>query len=133
MPPPARDPTPSSRADAAERDRARERSRLARAWAIALDPVYGLVGFGLIGYLIDRFAGTSPRWITILAITGLIAGFYRFMREAKKLNAENSARWSGRPFRQIEPEDPDTPPPPPPGPTADRPSARTATRSGENP
>ena len=109
MPGPARDPAPPSREQAAERDRARERSRQARAWAIALDPVYGLVGFGLIGYLIDRFAGTTPRWITILAIAGLIAGFYRFIREAKRLNAENSARWAGRPFRPVEPDEPDEP------------------------
>lgn len=109
-PRPPTSPAPRSREDQAERDRVRERTRQARAWAIALDPVYGLVGFGLIGYLIDRFAGTGPRWITILAITGLIAGFYRFLSEAKKLNAENSARWSGRPFRPVEPENPETKP-----------------------
>lgn len=69
-----------------------------------MDPVYGIIGFGLIGYLIDLAAGTAPRWLTILAITGLIVGFYRFIREARALNKANSARWAGRPFRAVEPE-----------------------------
>lgn len=81
-----------------------ERSRQARAWAIALDPVYGIVAFGLIGFGIDYWLGTYPRWTGILAITGLIAGFYRFIREAGRLNRENTRQWSGRPFRAVEPE-----------------------------
>ncbi len=87
-----------------------ERARQARAWAIALDPVYGLIGFGLIGYLIDRAAGTSLRWLAILAITGLIAGFVRFIREATSLNRDNTAKWKGRPFRPVEPEPSDNAP-----------------------
>lgn len=86
----------------------KERARQARAWAIALDPVYGIIGFGLIGYLIDRAAGTAPRWLTILAIAGLIGGFYRFIREAMSLNKDNTAKWKGRPFRPVEPEEPET-------------------------
>lgn len=87
-----------------------DRARQARAWSIALDPVYGLIGMGLLGFGIDALAGTRPRWTTILAITGLIVGFYRFIREARTLNAENTARWEGRPFRPVEPEADDDPP-----------------------
>lgn len=89
------DPDPPDRGD---------RARQARAWSIALDPVYGLIGMGLLGYGIDALAGTGARWTTILAITGLIVGFYRFIREAKSLNAENASRWAGRPYRDVDPD-----------------------------
>lgn len=81
-----------------------DRSRQARAWAIALDPVYGIIAFGLIGFGIDHWQGTYPRWTGILAVAGLIAGFYRFIREAGRLNRENTQKWAGRPFRPVEPE-----------------------------
>ncbi len=67
-----------------------DRVRQAKAWGIALDPVYGLIGMGLIGYIIDSLAGTGYRWTIILAIVGLIVGFYRFIREASSLNREQS-------------------------------------------
>lgn len=82
----------------------RERARQAKAWSIALDPVYGIIGFGLVGYGIDYFTGTFPRWTGIMAILGLIAGFWRFIKEAKNLNAENSQKWAGRPYRKVEPD-----------------------------
>lgn len=85
----------------------RQRARQARAWAIAMDPVYGLIGLGLLGYAIDHFAGTWPRWTSILAIVGLVGGFYRFIREAMSLNKENTRQWEGRPFRHVEAEEAD--------------------------
>lgn len=94
-------PTPSP--DLEESRRA-DRVRQAKAWAIAMDPVYGIVAFGLVGYLIDRWRGTWPLWTGIFAITGLVAGFYRFVREASKLNRDNARRWAGRPYRPVEPE-----------------------------
>jgi F0F1-type ATP synthase assembly protein I len=97
--PPQADPDPD-RDEARRRDRARQ----ARAWAIALDPVYGIIAFGLAGYGIDHWQGTWPRWTGILAITGLVAGFYRFIREAGRLNKDNSRQWTGRPYRAVEDE-----------------------------
>jgi F0F1-type ATP synthase assembly protein I len=67
-----------------------DRVRQAKAWSIALDPVYGLVGLGFIGYLIDQWANTGTLWTIILAITGLIVGFYRFIKEAMDLNKEQT-------------------------------------------
>lgn len=66
------------------------RVRQAKAWSIALDPVYGLIGMGAIGYGIDYLAGTGTLWTIILALTGLVVGFYRFIREALDLNKEQS-------------------------------------------
>ncbi len=67
-----------------------DRARQAKAWSIALDPVYGMIGLGLIGYAIDHFANTGMLWTIILAITGLVVGFYRFVREAMDLNKEQT-------------------------------------------
>lgn len=67
-----------------------DRARQAKAWSIALDPVYGLLGMGLIGFGIDYLAGTGMRWTIILGIVGLIVGFYRFVREASSLNREQT-------------------------------------------
>lgn len=74
-----------------EKQRRRDdRARQAKAWGIAMDPVYGLIGMGLIGYGIDYLADTGMRWTVILAILGLVVGFYRFIREAMSLNREQS-------------------------------------------
>lgn len=78
-----------------------DRTRQAKAWVIALDPLYGMVGMGLIGYGIDWLRGTEGlQWAIYLGITGLIVGFYRFIREAMSLNKEQtrtSARTDGDP------------------------------------
>ena len=58
----------------------------AKAWAIALNIVYGTLGFGAMGFAIDYFAGTSPLWLLILMGLGLVVGTYRFIREALELN-----------------------------------------------
>jgi F0F1-type ATP synthase assembly protein I len=87
------------RAPSAEEARA-NRYRQAKAWSIALDPVYGLIGMGLLGYLIDSLAGTGKTWTIILALTGLVGGFYLFIKEAMKLNKEqirSSKRTDGDP------------------------------------
>jgi len=85
---------PSSAAERANR------ARQAKAWSVALDPVYGLIGMGLIGFGIDSLAGTGKLWTTILALTGLVGGFYLFIKEAMKLNREqisSSDRTDGDP------------------------------------
>ncbi len=78
-----------------------DRTRQAKAWSIALDPVYGMIGLGAIGYAIDSLiTNTGLLWTIILAITGLIVGFYRFIREAMDLNREqtkSSPRTDGDP------------------------------------
>lgn len=70
------------------------RTNQAKAWSIAMDPVYGLIGMGLVGFLIDSLADTGKTWTIALSITGLVGGFYLFIKEASKLNREqtNSSR-----------------------------------------
>jgi F0F1-type ATP synthase assembly protein I len=68
-----------------------DRVRQARAWVLALDPIYGMVGFGALGYAIDRWVvGSGQTWMIALGLTGLVVGFYRFIREAMALNREQS-------------------------------------------
>jgi len=62
----------------------------ARAWVIALNIVYGLIGFGAIGFAIDHFAGTEPKWMLIMGGIGLFVGMYRFIREALAMNKATS-------------------------------------------
>jgi len=78
-----------------------DRARQAKAWGIALDPVYGLIGMGAIGYAIDHFiVGSGMTWTISLALLGLVVGFYRFIKEALDLNREqtqSSAKTDGDP------------------------------------
>lgn len=58
----------------------------AKAWVIALNIVYGLIGFGAMGFAIDHFAHTGPLWMLIMGGIGLFVGLYRFIREALEMN-----------------------------------------------
>ena len=73
-----------------ESEKRANRTRQAKAWSIAMDPVYGLIGMGLIGFLIDSVADTGKTWTVALSITGLVGGFYLFIKEASKLNREQT-------------------------------------------
>ena len=78
-----------------------------RAWAASLDVAVGLLGFGFIGWLIDRWLGHAPWWMLGLGVLGLIGGSYRFIREAMAINRTSSDR--SRRSRQTgrRPENPD--------------------------
>lgn len=82
-------------------DSSGDRTRQAKAWVIALDPLYGMVGMGAIGYGIDWLMGNEGlKWAIYLGITGLVVGFYRFIREAMALNkqqTQSSAKTDGDP------------------------------------
>ncbi len=55
-----------------------------RAWAIGLNFVYGVIGFGLIGWALEKWVWpqASP-WIMLGALgLGLLGGGVRFVREA---------------------------------------------------
>lgn len=86
--------------EASESEARANRYRQAKAWSIALDPVYGVIGMGLLGYGIDSVAGTGKTWTLVLAVTGLLGGFFVFIKEATKLNNEqikSSSRTDGDP------------------------------------
>ena len=56
----------------------------ARAWGIGLNFVYGVVGFSLLGWALEKWVWPSASpWILLSAIfIGLVGGGYRFVKEA---------------------------------------------------
>ncbi len=67
-----------------------------RAWSTGVDLAAGTIGMGLLGFGIDYLAGTTPVWTIVLALVGLVGGFYRFIKEALALNKEQTARYAKR-------------------------------------
>ena len=89
-----------------------------KAWGLAMDLVYGVVGGAVVGYLLDRFVfGTTP-WLTMsLSLVMLVGGMVRFIRAANRLNRSFSAdaragrfgtgeTWAGEEPPEEPPEDP---------------------------
>lgn len=40
----------------------------------------------VIGWVLDRWLGTSPRWTAICAVLGIVLGIFEFIRMALRLN-----------------------------------------------
>ncbi|WP_421792445.1 AtpZ/AtpI family protein [Hyphobacterium sp.] len=75
-----------------EIDEAGERGK---AWSVAIrassDLIAGLFVGGVLGWAIDRLAGTSP-WFLLVGIgLGFAAGMRNLMRSAMKAEAENTS------------------------------------------
>lgn len=60
---------------------------------LAMEFGAAVVGFALVGWLIDRWAGTLPLWTAILAGVGVIGGGYNLVRQAMAMNKEMSERY----------------------------------------
>lgn len=54
-----------------------------------------IVGSVLVGWFIDRWAGTSPRWTMILGILGIVGGGLNFVRRAMALNRSDGKSAGG--------------------------------------
>ena len=67
-----------------------------RAWSASFDVVVGLLAFGLLGWLIDRWTGHAPWWMLGLGMLGLGAGVYKFIRTALMINAAGARKASRR-------------------------------------
>ena len=57
------------------------RSDLARGLKLSSEFIAGIVVGALIGYLIDRFAGTSPFGLIVFLMLGFAAGILNVLRE----------------------------------------------------
>ena len=65
-----------------------------RAWAMAMQIVYMLVGAGVLGFGIDLIAGTAP-WFTVgLGSLGLLSGVIRFTVQALAMNRTAAERYT---------------------------------------
>jgi ATP synthase protein I len=56
------------------------------AYAAAFNLFVSVVGFGGIGWLLDRWLGTDPWLLVAGLVLGAIAGFYQFIRLTSKLS-----------------------------------------------
>ena len=83
---------------------------LGRVAAVGLDFAYAVGGMAILGFIIDWAAGTSPMWLLVCALIGVLGGTYRFIKEARRLNlgANPGRATSGGhpPERSEPPEDP---------------------------
>ena len=52
-----------------------------------------IVGMVLIGWLIDRWLGTTPIAVLVGAGMGFVGGGYNFWKSAQKMNREAAARY----------------------------------------
>lgn len=80
-------------------------------WAasgLGLELVGAVAGMSLVGWLIDRWQGTSPMWVLILMGVGIVGGSYNFVRQAMALNRKASAAYRARRAARG-PEDPGEP------------------------
>ncbi len=57
------------------------------AWRLSgmgLEFISGVVGFGVVGWLVDRWAGSTPIWTITGIVLGVVGSSYNFMRQAIK-------------------------------------------------
>jgi len=66
----------------------KDTSGMMKAFALGLNFTYGVIGMGLLGWILQRwvFPGGAP-WVLLGCLfAGLIAGMYLFIREANRVN-----------------------------------------------
>jgi F0F1-type ATP synthase assembly protein I len=59
----------------------------ARAWGLAMNFVYGVIGMGLIGWALERWLWpkAAPWLILSGCLIGLVAGMVRFIHDANQM------------------------------------------------
>lgn len=60
-------------------------SAIAKAMRLSSEFVAGIVAGALLGWLVDKFAGTSPWGLIIFLMLGFVAGVRNLMRSANML------------------------------------------------
>jgi F0F1-type ATP synthase assembly protein I len=67
-----------------------EERSLWRASGLGIELAGSIGGMAVVGWLIDRWVGTSPMWLLILLGVGTVGGTYNFVRQAMALNRKAS-------------------------------------------
>jgi hypothetical protein len=68
-------------------------AEMRRLWGIGgmgLELAGSIVILALIGWAVDRWAGTSPAWTLVGAGIGFIGGGYNFLRRARSMSRANA-------------------------------------------
>ncbi len=76
--------------DSGEAPRAGGIPKTAAGWVLRLsvELAAGLVVGGVIGWLLDRWIGSSPLMLIVFFLLGAAAGLYNVIRSAMRLNRE---------------------------------------------
>ena len=73
-------------AEASSRDgKNREESR---GWSVATEFVGAMLAGGLLGWFIDRWAGTGPWAMIVLLLLGFVTGLRSVLRQQKNFDGE---------------------------------------------
>jgi F0F1-type ATP synthase assembly protein I len=75
-------------------DRSSDMARGVKGWAIAGNFAFGVVGMVVVGWLLEKYVwpGASP-WLMIgCAAAGVVAGGYRFIKDANEANRAFAGR-----------------------------------------
>ncbi|MEI7657897.1 MAG: hypothetical protein WCK33_07510 [Phycisphaerae bacterium] len=75
-------------------DRPSDIARGVQGWAIAGNFAFGVVGMVVVGWLLERYLwpAASP-WVMVgCAVAGVVAGGYRFIKEANAANRSFAGR-----------------------------------------
>lgn len=70
-----------------------ESSALWRISGLGIELAGAIIGMLLLGWALDSWLGTQPRWMMIGAAVGILGGGYNFIRAAMKLNRESVRRY----------------------------------------
>ncbi len=58
---------------------------LGLAYRLSIELCVGICVGGIIGWLIDDFFSTSPLFLLVMLVLGLVAGIFNMMRETKRI------------------------------------------------
>ncbi|MFT5516444.1 MAG: F0F1-type ATP synthase assembly protein I [Rhodothermales bacterium] len=58
-----------------------------------------------IGYALDRWLGTSPRYLLVGSVVGIVAFFLQLARVVKRMNLETQNRRPGQKYKEWESDD----------------------------
>lgn len=66
--------------------------QMGRAWATALNFVFTIIGGAILGWLFDKWRGTSPTGAGIGLGLGFVLAFYQIVRSTQRQEAEERER-----------------------------------------
>jgi F0F1-type ATP synthase assembly protein I len=73
--------------------RSGDTSSLWRISGMGVELVGAILGMALLGWLLDRWLGSSPKASITCLIVGVIGGGYNFVRQAQAMNRAASAKY----------------------------------------
>lgn len=87
-------------------DNSKQTSQLVRISGMGTELAAAIIGMTLIGYLIDRFGGTSPWGVLGGAAVGILGGGYNFIKQARKISRDAAEDFKRRHPHGFQPETP---------------------------